>query len=151
MVSAEPATYPVHLYDTDEANGVASIVAMLLGQNLEKFPDRIKFARNISRPICIVSTDTDSACSIIFGADEAVVYNDIVGRPVVTVIATVDQILDISQLKMKSGGLLPVGFFTARGGKILKDILTHKLVVKGLLTHTVTALRTIALVSVAQS
>ena len=151
VVSVEPRTYSVHLYDADDANGVANIVSMLLGQNFENFPERIKYARNITEPISIVSTDTDSACTIIFGDEEAVVYNDIVGKPVVTVIATVDQILDVSQLKMKAGGLLPVGFFTGRGMKVLGAILSHKLVVKGLLTHTVTSLRTIALVSVVES
>ncbi|QHE74016.1 hypothetical protein [Rhodococcus sp. WAY2] len=140
--------YAVTLYDGQDVNGVAGIVGMLLGQNLENFPSRVKFARRISRPVAIYSTDTDSACTIIFGSDEAVVYNDIVGKPAVTVMATVDQILDVSQLPMKAGGLIPVGFFTGRGLSVLGQILQHKLVVKGLLTHTVTALRTIALVSV---
>ncbi|EID78821.1 hypothetical protein W59_16524 [Rhodococcus opacus RKJ300 = JCM 13270] len=136
------------MFDGEDANGVANIVGMLLGQNLENFPSRIKFARKIARPVSIISTDTDSACTIVFGTDEAVVYNDVVGKPAVTVIATVDQILDVSQLPMKAGGLIPVGFFTGRGMTVLGEILKHKLVVKGLLTHTVTALRTIALVSV---
>ena len=148
MTTVESGTYPVSEYDGQEANGVANIVGMLLGQNLENFPSRIKFARKIARPVSIISTDTDSACTIVFGTDEAVVYNDVVGKPAVTVIATVDQILDVSQLPMKAGGLIPVGFFTGRGMTVLGAILTHKLVVKGLLTHTVTALRTIALVSV---
>ncbi|AII10847.1 hypothetical protein [Rhodococcus opacus] len=140
--------YAVTMYDGEDANGVAGIVGMLLGQNLENFPSRVKFARRISRPVSIYSTDTETACTIIFGSDEAVVYNDIVGKPAVTVMATVDQILDVSQLPMKAGGLVPVGFFTGRGMSVLGQILQHKLVVKGLLTHTVTALRTIALVSV---
>ncbi|QSE87410.1 hypothetical protein JWS13_01895 (plasmid) [Rhodococcus pseudokoreensis] len=151
MTTVESGTYPVSEYDGQEANGVANIVGMLLGQNLENFPSRIKFARKIARPVSIISTDTDSACTIVFGTDEAVVYNDVVGKPAVTVIATVDQILDVSQLPMKAGGLIPVGFFTGRGMTVLGAILTHKLVVKGLLTHTVTALRTIALVSVIES
>ncbi|MDT2005019.1 hypothetical protein FXW78_10420 [Rhodococcus opacus] len=140
--------YAVTLYDGQDANGVAGIVGMLLGQNLENFPSRVKFARRISRPVAIYSTDTETACTIVFGSREAVVYNDIVGKPAVTVMATVDQILDVSQLPMKAGGLVPVGFFTGRGMSVLGEILKHKLVVKGLLTHTVTALRTIALVSV---
>ncbi|ELB89140.1 hypothetical protein ACNJ7E_40035 [Rhodococcus sp. NM-2] len=148
MTTVESGTYPVSLFDGEDANGVANIVGMLLGQNLENFPSRIKFARKIARPVSIISTDTDSACTIVFGTDEAVVYNDVVGKPAVTVIATVDQILDVSQLPMKAGGLIPVGFFTGRGMTVLGEILKHKLVVKGLLTHTVTALRTIALVSV---
>ncbi len=151
MVSVEPIMYPVSLFDGDDANGVANIVSMLLGQNFDNFPERVKLARKTAHPIAIVSTDTDSACTIIFGDSDAVVYNDIVGKPVVTVIASVDQILDVSQLKMKAGGLLPVGFFTGRGMKVLGSILSHKLVVKGLLTHTVIALRTIALVSVVES
>lgn len=140
--------YAVTMYDGQDANGVAGIVGMLLGQNLENFPSRVKFARRISRPVAIYSTDTETACTIIFGSEEAVVYNDIVGKPAVTVMATVDQILDVSQLPMKAGGLVPVGFFTGRGMSVLGEILEHKLVVKGLLTHTVTALRLIALVSV---
>ncbi|AWK75958.1 hypothetical protein CBI38_30570 (plasmid) [Rhodococcus oxybenzonivorans] len=148
MTTVKSGTYPVSLFDGEDANGVANIVGMLLGQNLENFPSRIKFARKIARPVSIISTDTDSACTIVFGTDEAVVYNDVVGKPAVTVIATVDQILDVSQLPMKAGGLIPVGFFTGRGMTVLGEILKHKLVVKGLLTHTVTALRTIALVSV---
>ncbi|BAH47218.1 hypothetical protein ACVH9Z_39695 [Rhodococcus opacus] len=148
MTTVESGAYPVSLFDGEDANGVANIVGMLLGQNLENFPSRIKFARKIARPVSIISTDTDSACTIVFGTDEAVVYNDVVGKPAVTVIATVDQILDVSQLPMKAGGLIPVGFFTGRGMTVLGEIVKHKLVVKGLLTHTVTALRTIALVSV---
>lgn len=143
------AAYPVRLYDGDDANGVASILGTLLQQNFDNFPSRVKIARRMPRPVAVVSTDTDSVATIVFGAEEAVVYNDIVGRPSVTVKATVDQILDVSQLKMKAGGLVPVGFFTKRGMGVLGNILAHRLVVKGLLTHTVTALQFIALVSIA--
>ncbi|MFV9427076.1 hypothetical protein ACNJ7K_00900 [Rhodococcus aetherivorans] len=151
MTTVETATYGVTLYDGEDANGLANIVGMLLEQNFESFPSRIKFARKIARPISVFGTDTDNACTIVFGTDEAVVYNDVVGRPSVTVIATADQILDVSQLQMKAGGLLPVGFFTKRGLAVLGAILTRKLVVKGLLTHPVSSLRTIALVSVVES
>ena len=150
MTTVKPR-YAVSLYDGEDANGVADIVGMLLEQNFENFPSRIDVARKISRPITVYSTDTDSTCTIVFGTDEAVIYNDVVGAPIVTVIATVDQILDVSQLQMKAGGLVPVGFFTKRGFRVLGAILAHKLVVKGLLTHTLTSLRTIALVSVVKS
>lgn len=143
--------YPVEKYDGDEANGVADIVTMLLGQNLVNFPDRVQIARRIAQPVTIYSTDTETACTIIFGVDKAVVYNDLVGDPDVTVMATVDQILDVSQLQMKAGGLLPVGFFTKRGMGVLGAIAARKLVVKGLITHPLTSLRVIALVSVVES
>lgn len=146
--STTGSSYTVSLYDGDDANGVASIVGMLLQQNLDNYPRRVRIARRMARPVTICSTDTDSACTIVFGTEEAVVFNDVVGRPAVTVIATVDQILDVSQLQMKAGGLLPVGFFTKRGLGVLGQILRHRLIVKGLLTHTLSSLRTIALLSV---
>lgn len=145
------STYDVAKHDGDQANGVADIVSTLLGQNLTNFPKRIRIARSISRPVSVYSTDTDTACTAVFGTDNATVYNDINGRPSVTVRASVDQILAVSQLKMKAGGLLPVGFFTKRGLGVLGEIATGKLVVKGLLIHPVTALRFIALVSIVES
>ncbi|MGH3555951.1 MAG: hypothetical protein ACRDTK_00205 [Mycobacterium sp.] len=147
---ASSTEYPVNLHDGDDANGIASILATLLDQNFQNYPNRVKTARKISRPVAVYSPDTDSAATIVFGTREAVVRNDIVDRPAVTVKATVNQILNVSQLPMKAGGLMPVGFFTKRGMSVLGNILKHSLVVKGLLIHTITALRLIALLSVAK-
>ena len=148
MSTAVTSDYLVRLYDGEDANGLAQILTTLLMQNFESFPARHKTARRIPRPVAVHSTDTVSTATIVFGHDEAVVYNDIVGRPSVIVKATVDQILNTSQLEMRAGGLMPVGFFTPRGLGILRAILTRKMGVKGLLTHTITALHFIALVSV---
>ena len=148
MSSVDSPSYHITLYDGPDANGIADIIATLLGQNFENFPSRIDLARRLSRPVTIYSSDTDSACTINFGISEAVVFNDVVGKPSVTVTAAVDQILDLSQLKMKASGLLPVGFFTKRGLRVFAAIATHRLIVKGLIAHPVTALRVIALLSV---
>jgi hypothetical protein len=149
MSNDTTSTYTVTCHEGDDANGVANILQMLLSQNFANKPHLIPVARRMKRPVGVVSTDTETQATIDFDHGGAVIYNGLVGNPSVTVSATVDQILDVSQLKMKAGGLLPVGFFTKRGGKVLKDIAMHKLVVNGLLTHTVASLRTIALLSVA--
>jgi len=148
MSTVVTPSYPVTLNEGDDANGIAGIIATLLEQNFENVPSRIDLARRLARPVTIYSSETDSACTVSFGSSEAVVFNDVVGKPSVTVTATVEQIFDLSQLKMKGSGLLPVGFFTMRGMRVLGAIATHKLVVKGLITHPITALRVIALVSV---
>lgn len=148
MTSAQESAYTVKVSDDDEPNGVANILATLLQQNIDKYPDRAAVAKRISRPVTVVSTDTDSSATVVFESDRAVVHNGVVGAPSVTVKATVNQVLNVSQLRMKAGGLWPVGFFTKRGFTVLGDILRHRLVVKGLLTHTLTALRFIALISV---
>lgn len=141
-------TYEVRTHD-EEPNGLASILVMLLGQNLERFPERRHIARRMPRPVAVYSTDTDQAATVVFNERHAEVRNGIVGRPRVLVRTSVPQVMDVSQLKMRAGGLLPVGFLTKRGMRVLGQILSHKLVVKGLLTHTVSALRLIALLSVA--
>ncbi|MCQ4079104.1 hypothetical protein NGB36_00345 [Streptomyces sp. RB6PN25] len=150
MKAATKKDYGVSLYDGDLSNGLANILATLLAQNFENFPERVKIARRMPRPVAVYSTDTDSTATIVFGAEEAVIYNDLVGRPSVLVKATVDQILDVSQLKMVGSGLVPVGFFTRRGVRVLGEIAKHRLVVKGLLTHTVMSLQLIALLSIAE-
>lgn len=144
------AEYEVTCKDGQDANGVANILQMLLAQNFASKPNLVKVARKMTRrPVEIISTDTDAEATLRFTGEGVSIYNGTVGKPKVKVYATVDQILDVSQLKMKGGGLLPVGFFTKRGGKVLAQIATHKLVVKGLLSHTIASLRTIALLSVA--
>lgn len=140
--------YPVNLDDGAQANGIAGVVATLLTQNFETFPARKALARRLTRPVSVSGSDIDSTCTISCGPRAVTVFNDVVGQPSVTVTATVDQILDLSQLKMKASGLLPVGFFTKRGVGILAAIATGNLRVRGLITHPITALRVIALLSV---
>ena len=146
----QPATrdYPVNLDDGPDANGIAGVVATLLIQNFEAFPARIELARKLTRPITISGSDIASTCTINCCSRDVTIFNDVVGKPSVTVTATVEQILDLSQLKMKASGLLPVGFFTKRGLHILAAIASGNLTVQGLITHPITALRVIALLSV---
>jgi hypothetical protein len=147
---SHPATrdYPVTLDDGDDANGIAGVIATLLTQNFETFPTRIKLARGLSRLITISGSDIDSTCTISCGPRDVTIFNDVVGKPSVTVTATVEQILDLSQLKMMASGLVPVGFFTKRGLHVLVAIGSGRLSVRGLITHPITALRVIALLSV---
>ena len=140
--------YPVHLDDGPDANGIAGVVATLLTQNFENFPARIQLARKLTRPVTITGSDIDSTCTINCGSRAVTISNDVVGKPSVTVTATVAQILDLSQLKMKAFGLLPIGFFTKRGLRTLAAIASGNLKVRGLITHPITALRVIALLSV---
>jgi hypothetical protein len=148
MPDPAPGDYPVTLQDGPDANGIASVVATLLAQNFEAFPARVQVARKLTRPVTITGRDIDSTCTISCSSHDLTISNDVVGRPSVIVTATVDQILDLSQLTMKARGLLPVGFFTKRGLRILAAIAVGNLTVRGLITHPITALRVIALLSV---
>ena len=133
---------------TPDANGVAGILGSLLGENFTNFENRDRIARRMRKPVAVYSVDTDESTTVTFGEAKALLDNGIVGRPTVTVKATVEQILAVSELKMKAGGLVPVGFFTKRGLGVLGQIARHRLVVKGLIKHPLTSLRFIALVSI---
>jgi hypothetical protein len=147
-VTVAHAVYQVTLEDEDTDNGVALVLSSLLSQNLEQHPSRVKIARRISRPVSVYDKDSDATATVVFSKDAASVHSDTVGCPSVVVKATVAQILEISQLKMKAGGLVPIGFFTRRGFRVLWDIGRRRLIVKGLLLHTVAVFRFIALVSI---
>lgn len=148
MAHAATRDYPVTLSDGPDANGIAGVVATLLTQNFEAFPARVRLAGKLTRPVTITGSDIDSTCTISCGSRNMTISNDVVGEPSVTVTATVEQLLDLSQLKMRAGGLLPVGFVTQRGLRTLAAIAAGDLTVRGLITHPVTALRVIALLSV---
>lgn len=142
--------YDVKLYD-EEPNGVSHIVSLVLQENLGDVEGRVEIARRMPRPISIIATDQNAAATLVFGKNDLTIYNGIVGRPSVVVSATIDEILEVTQLKMVGKGLIPVGLlFTKRGMKILLLILKHKLVVKGLILHPITVLQLIGIVSVAE-
>jgi hypothetical protein len=130
-------------------NGVTFILGALLEENFTNFPVRAEIARRLKRPVAVESVDTNQLATAEFGARGVELRNGVYGKPAVTVKATVAQITEVSQLKMKGAGLVPVGFFTKRGLAVLGQIARHKLVVKGLLKHPLTSLRFIALVSIA--
>lgn len=146
-LTGEPAQFGRGVI-ADLSDRIAGVVATLLTQNLEAFPARSRIARRLTRPVTISGRDIDGTCTISCASDAVTVSNDVVGSPSVTVRATVDQILDLSQLRMRAMGLLPVGFFTGRGLRVLAAIASGNLQVRGLVTHPVTALRVIALLSV---
>lgn len=140
--------YPVTLVEGDDANGIASVISTLLIQNFESFPDRIRIARKLTRPMTISATDIEGSCTITCRASGVSISNGATSDSSVAVTATVDQILDLSQLRMKGSGLLPVGFFTKRGLRVLAAIASGSLRVRGLIAHPIVALRVIALLSV---
>ncbi|MGQ0631682.1 MAG: hypothetical protein ACT4P1_11600 [Sporichthyaceae bacterium] len=146
MVSQE---YPVTCAAGDEANGTASIMKALLEQNFENKPYMIKVAKRMRRPVAIISTDTETEVTIDFSQHGAVVYNGLVGEPNVALHVDSDQLLELSKLRIRAGGFLPIGLASPLGIRIVRQVIGRKMVIKGLLSHTIASMRTLALVSLA--
>lgn len=150
MTQATEDLYKCTFYADGDPNGLASLTGMLLQENFDSFPGRRKTAGRIARPIALREGGSGTACTILFGSDKALVLNDMAGLPSVTVIDTTgDQLMAVSQLKMRAGGLIPTGFFSRQGMAVIRAILRKELIVKGLITHPITVLRFIALMSTA--
>ncbi len=132
----------------DEETALASVIGTLLEQNLDRFPERTAQAKAISRPIAVVSVDTDEAVTLTFGAGEVLIESG-VGEHGVAVRATVDQILDVAQLRVF--GVVPVGFATRRGGRLVVQLVKRQLRIQRLLRKPLDVLRFIALVSVIEN
>lgn len=150
MTHAITDQYKCTFYSDTDANGIASLTGILLQENFENFPGRRRTAAKMKRPVVLRESNSGAACTILFGSDKALVLNGVTGLPSVVVIDTTgDQLLAVSQLRMRAGGLLPTGFFSKQGMAVIRAILRRELIVKGLVTHPITALRLIALMSVA--
>nr|WP_271209822.1 hypothetical protein [Rhodococcus wratislaviensis]GLK34584.1 hypothetical protein GCM10017611_14320 [Rhodococcus wratislaviensis] len=142
--------YQCTFYSNTDANGIASLTGMLLQENFENFPERRRIAAKMARPVAVRDGGSGAACTILFGADKALILNDVAGLPNVVVTDTTgDQLLAVSQLRMRAGGLLPTGFFSKNGKAVIGAILRRELIVNGLIAHPITVLRLIALMSVA--
>lgn len=140
--------YTVTVNGGEEANGIANIMQALLAQNFANKPHLVKTARKMRHPVTVVNTDTETECTIDFTHDGIVIYNGIAGEPNVALYVSADQLLHLSKMKVRAGGLLPVGLMSPKS-KVLREILGRQLVIKGLLSHSVASLRTLALVSLA--
>ncbi len=149
MTQTTEDLYNCTFYSDSDANGLATLTGLLLQENFESFPGRRKIAARMARPVAMRESSSGTACTVLFGSDKALVLNDIAGLPSVTVIdVTGDQLMAVSQLRMRAGGLLPTGFFSKQGMAVIRAILRKELIVKGLITHPITVLRLIALMSV---
>ena len=139
--------YSVSLHDEQGANSTALLVEFLLNRNLQSHHAPITLAQKISRPVAILDTNTGRSCTVVFGPEGAVVYNQLVGQPAVIITASLDQILNLSQIRVKAGGLIAVGLRSTPGRRLMRDLRARKMVVKGLLRHPATALRAMVLLS----
>jgi hypothetical protein len=147
-MAKEVVPFTVTCSGGEEANGIANIMQALLAQNFANKPKLTKTARKMRHPVTIVNTDTETECTLDFATEGITIYNGIVGEPNVALYISSDQLLQLSQMKVKAGGKLPIGLMSPRS-PVLRQILSRQLVIKGLISHTFATGRALALISLA--
>ena|SRR5258706_10965796 len=102
-----------------DENGLAVMLADLLRQNLESKPHKVRDMKAITTArIAILAEDAEVAMTLRFKDGDLTVYDGVVGVPDVTVRASSDVILTLSNIPLTRRFGLPVP------GKIVGEVLT---------------------------
>lgn len=112
--------------------GLAEMLFNLLRQNLEQNPQKRSSFEALHSNVVIVARDIDITITLAFRKGELTIYNGIVGKTDLMIIAAHDAILDLSLINIFMG--LP-NYFDKVGRSILKKLLLGNLRIEGLLKH----------------
>ena len=124
---------PVILLDNGARDvGLAEMMFNLVRQNLEQKPQRLSSFRALNSNVVIVARDIDITVTLAFKGGELTIYNGIVGKADLKIIADHDAILGLSLINIFMG--LP-NYLDRTGRDILKKLLLGNLKIKGMLKH----------------
>jgi hypothetical protein len=112
--------------------GLGEIMFNLIRQNLEQKPQRLSSFKALHSNVVIVARDIDITVTLAFKRGELKIYNGIVGKVDLKIIADHDVILDLSLISIRMG--LP-NYFDRTGRNILGKILLGNLKIEGMLKH----------------
>jgi hypothetical protein len=124
---------PVILLDNGARDvGLAEMMFNLIRQNLEQKPQRLSSFRALHSDIVIIARDIDITITLAFKGGELTIYNGIIGKADLKIIADHDAILEISLINICMG--LP-NYFDKTGRNILKKLLLGNLKIEGMLKN----------------
>jgi len=112
--------------------GLAEIMFNLIRQNLEQKPQRLSSFKALNSNVVIVARDIDITVTLAFKKVDLTIYNGIVGKPDLKIIADHDAILDLSLIKISIG--LP-NYFDRTGRNILRKLIFGNVKIEGMLRH----------------
>jgi hypothetical protein len=112
--------------------GLAEIVFNLIRQNLEQKPQKLSSFQTLNSNVVIVAKNIDITVTLAFKKGKLTIYNGIVGRADLKIIADHDAILDLSLINICMG--LP-NYLDGTGRNIMKKLLLGNLKIEGMLKH----------------
>jgi hypothetical protein len=112
--------------------GLAEMLFNLLRQNLEQKPQKISSFEALDSNIVMVARDIDITVTLAFKRGKLKIYDGVVGKPDLKIIADHDAILELSLINIRMG--LP-NYFDKTGRNVFKKVLLGDLKIEGLLRH----------------
>ncbi len=112
--------------------GLAEMLFNLLSQNLEQNPQKLSSFGALKSNVVIVARDIDITITLAFKGGELTIYDGIVGKADLKIVADHDAILALSLINIFMG--LP-NYLDKTGRDILKRLLLGSIQIEGLLKH----------------
>jgi hypothetical protein len=112
--------------------GLAEMLFNLLSQNLEQNPQKLSSFEALKSNVVIVARDIDITITLAFKGGVLTIYDGIVGKADLKIVADHDAILALSLINIFMG--LP-NYLDKTGRDILKRLLLGSIQIEGLLKH----------------
>ena len=126
---------PVIVFDDGAKDaGLAEMLFNLLSQNLVQKPQKLSSFGALHSNVVIAARDIDITVTLAFKHGDLTIYNGIVGKADLKIVADHDAILALSLINILMG--LP-NYFDKTGRDILKKILLGNLKIEGMLKHPI--------------
>jgi len=122
------------LDDAAKDVGLAEMLCNLLSQNLEQKPQKFSSFGALKSNVVIIARDIDITITLAFKGGELTIYDGVVGKADLKIVADHDAILGLSLIHIFMG--LP-NYLDRTGRDILKRLLRGSIQIEGLLRHPV--------------
>ncbi len=131
-------TAPVIVDEKAQENGMALMMADLITQNMEQNPEKTKYFNKLKAVVAITAPDAEMKLTMFFNKGSCMVYDGIVGKVDLHIVADSETLLSLSNVSLAAG--LP-NFFSESGREMLKNMCSGKLKIHGMFLHPVALIR----------
>jgi len=136
----------VVLAEGEGASGLASMVATLLAQNVERSREKFEDFRRLSAEVLIEVADLGQSVTLSFDRDRCTVHSRSTGRPTIALRTDSETFMALGQIRIGPLGL--PNYLDAPGRAVLRAMVSGRLRIHGL-RHLRTLNRVTRLFSVA--
>ena len=121
------------------------ILEELIAGNIAKSPAKQNIYKKMKGIVAIDLPDIEAAVTLIFGQGKLTIEAGINGNPEIIIRTTYDLVMDLNMINIRWG--LPY-YFDEAGRRVLGHILSGRLKIKGMFSHTVLLTRLTIIMSV---
>ena len=96
-------TTPVIVDEKAQENGMALMMADLITQNMEQNPEKVRYFNKLKAVVAITSKDAQVKLTMFFNRGSLVIYDGLVGKPSLHIVADSESILGLTSVSILAG------------------------------------------------